>query len=449
MARRGWAQAWARSWKKWGDPKCPPPLVIYNDLAAFEIKDKPVLTTETRRQADLLFASLVEKATKFKRSKLFFKKTYFQGVLHAIKEAVYHEGCIMVDRNNANKNATIKLQVIDSAVETGLLKEYRSPPGSPKRSRYWPLDPARQVVEKDPWEFDPSNQTQFVFVRDRATGDEIDFDHALPIPTQYQQGLALVNRINSQCEITYRKFNAWEESYSSPKRLRPIHFAIFTDDFDHHGRIYTSKYGHQALRKIERQTIRFDGEECVELDYSGLHPRLLYHCEEIDYQGDPYALWGNSTTPAMRVLAKEFVNAMINAKSAKSAVSACNNACRTFTEEKDEAGRPKKKTGKALDDARKLLNARRQTGLTFLEMVPLAYKYHEPIAKYFGQDVGMQLMRVDSGIALDVLTHFADLALPCLGCHDGFVVPIHLKVELRAAMMRLYEQWTGYLPTVR
>jgi hypothetical protein len=207
--------------------------------------------------------------------------------------------------------------------------------------------------------------------------------------------------------------------------------------------MYTEKYGHQQLRKIERNTIRFNGVVSVELDYSGMHPRMLYHLKGIDYVGDPYRLWGDDTTGPLRLLAKQLINSMINAGSDESAVAACNFKMRAKT----RTG--KDKTGKKYDDARRLYAAYRETKMSFKAIVPLVRDTHKQIAEYFGTDRGIKLMNREAKIALSVMYQMAKKGVPCLSCHDGFRVPITEQDELRRVMHRVYEREIGYAPIVR
>src|SRR5262249_39596697 len=157
--------------------------------------------------------------------------------------------------------------------------------------------------------------------------------------------------------------------------------------------IYTGRYGHQGLRKMERATIQFAGEPSVELDFSGLHIRMLYHREGMKYDGDPYALWGEATTRQLRLLAKTAVNALINAKDTGRAVRACNYALQPV----DKDGN--RKTGKDLREADRLHRASRKTGLTFAAVADLAVEHHWKVRHLFGKDMGVKLMPKDSQIA--------------------------------------------------
>lgn len=240
-------------------------------------------------------------------------------------------------------------------------------------------------------------------------------------------------------------------NYSTRERtrqLRPVHFALFTDDFDHHGRLYTGKYGHQSLRKRERETIRFGREASVEVDYRGMHCRMLYHLEGIDYRPDPYALWGKATTGPQRLMAKTLINAAINAASKVKAISACNFKMSCYTEKKAEEGRMIRKGGAELVDALTLQKAADETGLKFSQIYTLARQRHLRIERYFASDMGITLMRHDSAIALDILHHFALRCIPCLAVHDSFIVPQRYEADLRRTMMRCYRRRLGFLPVL-
>src|SRR5262249_1638443 len=156
-----------------------------------------------------------------------------------------------------------------------------------------------------------------------------------------------------------------------------------------HGRLYTGKFGHQSLSKIERKTICIDGGPTVELDYGGLHPRLLYHLGGIDYQDDPYALWGEQTTKPMRTLTKTLINALINAPTPQEAIAACNYRTCLYTSERAPNGRRILKQGKRLKQAKALADALRTTNLRFRDIEPVARQYHQRIAHQFGCDMGI------------------------------------------------------------
>lgn len=280
---------------------------------------------------------------------------------------------------------------------------------------------------------------------------EVDFP-ALPschIAQQTQDRLELINAVNSRYEIMHEHYSAWESDFSGRRQLRPVHYAIFTERWEWHGRLYTGRYGHQSLRKIERNTIEFNGCPSVELDYGGMHSRMLYHLMKIDYGGDPYVLWGKDTTKPQRLLAKTLINVALDAKTRKAAIARCNLETCTWTKEKEVKGNRVRKQGKELEKAVRLLDARQKTGLTFGQIYDLALECHKPIKKYFGSDAGIWLMRIDSSIAIDIMYDFAKQAIPCLGCHDSFIVPENHKQLLRELMNKWYHRRFDFFPVIK
>jgi hypothetical protein len=337
----------------------------------------------------------------------------------------------------------IRLQIIECAIEGGLLYGgHRSPPGSPKMSRLLAMPELNKYTKADPWTFEPNTNKIYVRIRRRSDKteeiihfSELRYNHVANVA---QKRLELINEVNSRYEIMYDKYSDWEDAFVGRRQLRPIHYVVFTERWDWHGRLYTRRFGHQSLYKFERNTIKFNGCPSVELDYSGMHTRLLYHLRDMDYRGDPYALWGKKTTKPQRQLAKTLINIALNAPTRKAAISQCNLEMSTWTKKKDVNGRRMRKSHKALKDAICLREAYKESGLTFSEIYDLAIEHHKPIVKHFGSDAGIWLMNADKDVAINIMYELAEQAIPCLCCHDSFIVPKHHKQLLRELMNKWY-----------
>jgi hypothetical protein len=434
--------------------KVPEPFLYDQPMIPIEDKAKP--TNTTKSHADKLFDEKIMKAKEFKTRKIAEKKRHWRQILHAAKKAIHADGTIGVVRNMASGSfSKIRLQVVKCAVETGLLWERKSKPGSPKISRLVPTIKLRKYTEVDPWAFDPDRQSQYVFLRNRKNKKEILFDPTKLIPAHVakmtQERLQLINDINALYRIKYWQYSQEEKKFVGTKQLRPVHSAIFSGSWDLGGRLFTGAYGHQSLTKLERQTINFNDCPSVEKDYGGMHTRMLYHLRtNINYRRDPYKIWGKKTTKEQRKLAKTLINIALNAPTRKIAITAADSALNTYTNEplKDGNGRIvknrtgkilyKRKTGDSLQDAIELYDAYQRTGLTFDEVYDLALQKHKPIAQYFGSDAGVWLMRIESSIAIDILYEFAKLAIPCLCCHDSFIVPKDSENLLIQTMVKQY-----------
>ena len=448
--------------------ECPhdvPPWILY-ELRSLSIDLNSEPTAETIRQADKLFEKKIKRASIFRSHKIDDKRKYWHKVFHTAKQAMHGDSTIAIVRNERHPEfSNIRLQVIECAIEKKLLWERRSKPGSPKMSRAVPTTTLRRYAESDPWVFDPNTEKKYVYLRKRDDKTDIPFDlDAMPrghVARMAQERLELINDMNNQYKIKYCPYSTYDKMFIGRRQIRPIHYAIFTERWDWHGRLYTGKYGHQSLSKLERHTIEFTGCESVERDYEAHHTRILYHLLDIDYRDDPYKLWGKKTTNEQRVLAKTVINAAINAKTRKDTISACNNAMRTCTNEKmkdakghiitDKKGRPRyeRKTGKALIDAVYLYDAKNKVGISFEQIYDLALRRHKLISRYFRSDAGMWLMRIDSSIAIDIMYEFAKEAIPCLCCHDSFVVPAHHEQLLVELMTKWYFLRFGYNPVIK
>lgn len=424
-------------------------LAQIHDLPTLWIEERKI-TSKIRRIANEFFQHLVEGGY-LGGYKLTDKRKFLQLLMDALKRAWYHRGAVAYGRKHPLEDSIVR-QVIQAAEQFGLLEDYPSPQGGfldteqgngkTRMSRLLPTERIYEMNTIDPRELFGSTEVNLVILRRRHSTEEIPYDADHPTAAHYRKRLQRINRVNGMYSILYRTYDAEEGRYRDWRRITPEHYASFTDDFDHHGRIYTGEFGHQNLRKVERQTILFDDEPSCELDYVGFHTRMLYHREGIDYQQDPYALWGKKTTKEKRCMVKILTNALINAESIEKAISACNLQMSNF----DEKGN--RKTGKPLEEAWKLREMVRKAKTSFKQLTPLVLEYHRPIAHLLHRDQGMVLMRQDGKLALDILSHFARKGIPCLGCHDSFIVPRFAAAELKQVMVAFYERRFGYLPIV-
>jgi len=443
LARRR-AEMRSRGYNMFGkiDPNDLDLSTIYEDLSYVKIENR-TLTMEAMMQADQIFNDLISHASCFRNSKLKEKQKFWRIVFHALRRASFNDGCVAYPHHRS-KMPQIFLQTIQAAEQMGLVRNVISSPGAPKMSRLLPMPFLEKQFSADPWEFDADQPKRFVYLfKRRSENEEISFDTDDPIPSEIQKKLVVINSVNSHFEITYSPFSKWTDKLIGQKQLRPIHYARFTKDWEHHGRLYTGKYGHQSLRAVERQQIRFNGQESIELDFSGMHVRMLYHLIGLEYLDDPYTLWGADTSDSLRFMAKICINAAINAKSKNSARSACNQKMNLRTNSGEW------KTGKSKNIAMLLLEASRETGITFSEIYDLAFRRHHNISKYFGSDAGMKLMNLDGKIALNILNYFCKAGVPCLSVHDSFIVPACFDEELRASMSHFYHQELGHSPIIK
>jgi hypothetical protein len=178
------------------------------------------------------------------------------------------------------------------------------------------------------------------------------------------------------------------------------------------GRFYGGWW--QFIPKKYRVFISINWLPTIEIDYSGLHPYMLYHLEGLEPpQGDMYdlGLWSTDAERDLkRPIIKEFFNAIVN----------------------DEYGRyvlPKEHK-KAL-------------GISSSKLLYLIKKKHAPIAHRFASGYGLTLQYEDSQIAEQVLMDLLKQDVVCLPIHDSFIVQSMDKPKLEKAMKRAYKDRFG------
>lgn len=419
---------------------------VYDYMPYFQVDLNAVPTAATIERADEIFDRLG-----IGGRKLAEKRRYCQSFIHAAKIAVHYYGCLGVDRDT-HKTANIHLQVIQALVDHGYFRECRSKPGRGKKSRYVPLATLHAITERDPWAHDPEEKEKaLVCLRDRKTKEELPVDDSHPLVVDYTRRLQCVNDLISRYVVTAEWWDERNDEYNWERRLRPVLFASFSDNFDLHGRIYNRNFGHQSLRKRERKTIKFDGIASVELDFGGLHTRMLYHKLGIDYPGDPYALWP-TTTPELRLLCKLALNITINSKSRKKALQSCENLASDYewSKAKGQTGsRLKKKTGKDLITAQDCRQALKMANTTWKKVLARIHRKHKPIFEHFYSDSGIRLMREDGEMALEIMYRLAQQGIPALGVHDSFVVPEPHADALKEVMIECYKERYTYCPEIK
>ena len=171
------------------------------------------------------------------------------------------------------------------------------------------------------------------------------------------------------------------------------------------GRFYASI---QNVKSEARRYIRMNGEPTVELDFSAIHPIMIYDLtSSAELVGDPYTMVGwNRTT------VKVAFNIMLNRDGGASRSS----ASKTIAEE---------------------------TNLTMSEAKQLEQdilQKHNPIKDYFNSDSGLALQRVDSDVMFRILQYFVKIQRPIIPIHDSAVVSVRDVESLRLVMESAYAQ---------
>lgn len=436
-------------------PSKPPREAIYA-LPAYVVSTKGV-PPKIRRRADALF-SRIEAQSKFKPYKASEKKRFWRHVFRSAHRSVYERSAIRVELH-ASKTSKAKRQVLDCAEEAGLLHKFPGSHGDKRCAIYMPTAELEAYIDaRSPKTFERKQEPEnFVSLYTRKSKKRLgrrvvvtspkplEFDPLHPVAAETQRKLQCICRVNAEHKVTCLRWCPIERQYVGERHLDTTLVARFSDGFTKHGRMYTSGIGgYQQIRERERQTVLIDGASCIELDFGGMHPRMLYHLHGLECPLDPYALWGPTTTTSQRLPAKLMVNAIINAHKSQGAIHTCREAISLRT----KTGAWKR--GNAYEDAEAAGRAWRECGcISFDKLYRMAVEFHRPIAHLFHNDWGMTLMRHDSAIAIDVAYYFAERGIPCLCYHDSFLVPAEYEKELCRLMIELYRRRFRFDPVTK
>lgn len=207
-----------------------------------------------------------------------------------------------------------------------------------------------------------------------------------------------------------KKINAFTSKYKAKLEGKKIntelHSTYCNNDWKQGGRLYTSAGGYQSLSSEERKSLKINGKDTVELDFSAYHPHLLYALKGIQLSSDPYAFHSN------RQACKLALNITINAKNKDQALFAFQN----------------KWEGEKID-----------VDALFADME----KYHTAIAEFFYSGAGCALQNIDSEIAINILMKLRGKRIIALPVHDSFIVPSQFKEQLLQVMQEEYQKYTG------
>jgi hypothetical protein len=310
-------------------------------------------------------------------------------------------------------------------------------PQEKRQTRIWALPALLEAHPELPQDVTVRPPPEPIELRARNSNRLIDYTDT-PRTNEWRRVLEQANRVNENAQVEY--FDVDEGATATCTTWMK---AIFIGDFDHYGRLHSYGYRHpQGLSKTQRRSITINKQSVVELDYSGLQPRMLYAAEGIQYDGDPYAQVIDAipglrerslpkrSRGYLRGYCKRLLLALLNAESITKAEQAGNQALHEHPEE--------------YQTLRQMDAARARPWIEAFQHV------HAPIAHYFGTAAGLKLMNRDARIALDVVAHFAYKGLPTIPIHDSFIVQEPYADELRQVMDVAYRRHNdGFAPIIK
>lgn len=267
----------------------------------------------------------------------------------------------------------------------------------------------------------------------RHKGDRIYFEPTTQTE-EWRDAVSAFNDFLSQQEIDVRPpvdlVDRWMTSLNEddvhsggkiyrPEMFRNAVYRVFNDGtadhptFERGGRLAGGFW--MNIPKEVRPYITINGQPTMELDYAACHPRMLYHERGLDCIDDPYDI------PQVVKLGQS--------------AGASPEECRSWVKWIFQF----------------LINGRRRPGRNSCppdvsltpdikpsELAKIIEARHEPIADAFRTGAGLRLMRLESDIAMAVITKAREQGWPALPIHDSFITTIDNEAHLRRIMTDEY-----------
>jgi hypothetical protein len=172
----------------------------------------------------------------------------------------------------------------------------------------------------------------------------------------------------------------------------------------------------QQIPSELRPYIRIDDEPTVELDFGATIVTLLYGYRGLMVPNEPYDLGINPEGDLRKRSAiKKYIAALLNATG-------------SYQLPKEEYA---------------LL------GVTRAKLRKLVEQKHHQIVDAFGSGIGLDLMCLDSQIALLVKKTLFNQSVPVLGIHDGFITQSRHERLLYDTMMESFKHVSGTYPVIK
>lgn len=312
--------------------------------------------------------------------------------------------------------------------------------GNRLQSTFYPTDKlinCLKTIDSNMYEFTPYPEP--IILRDKD-GNSIDYTDTNEL-LQNRKELKAYNDLRGAFNLSIKNIPAEflndEETFKilnrfsykgndeNEFRIKPTYaHRVYNESFQRGGRYYGTI--ETQIPSELRPLILIDGQESIELDYSSLHIRMIYHKMGIDYKEDAYGALSNGN-PVLRKVFKKIGLISINADNFNKAIQGY------------------------LQDVKKEEPLEGYTDLRYeavKEYMIQWMEFHSTIKDYFFSDSGAHLQNIDSKISSKVIKHFVDRGEMILCIHDSYIVKKSLENELNSVMMNYYEAEMGFKPII-
>jgi len=258
--------------------------------------------------------------------------------------------------------------------------------------------------------------------------------------TAIRESVSQFNTALIESRISLKGVNLPDQSY---KR-------VFIENLTTGGRWYNSVGGIQTMDKTLRPFLQIDGEDLVELDFSAIHPNMLYEQLGVGLEKgfDPYGvdLWeeyvdseaveqfklkhGIVKYDPSRNLVKMAVMIGLNCKDLKQARQALSQ----------HFGRDTSKWGKPSEHKSKYFG---MYEVDFMSVLLRVQSHNQLISDKFFRDVGVELQYLDSEILDNVICDTLAIDEILLPWHDGLMVKKTIADQVKGFMFKAWLKQFG------
>lgn len=372
-------------------------------------------------------------------------------------------------RDTSKQGVRFRVDVWDAFVKAGFVSEPRKGSQiSKKTTRYMATGRLLQITPSwDNSHFPPQGTTASsaesgnasvqtlvrgrVSKRDPATGNprnpnERNMPLPWPGPEQHDLRQRLQLEVDLVAEINaVNRRHRWiacchGSSFPVSVRIHQMH----RGEWFRAPRFYTSGLFHaQGLSRKQRATIRIDDEPIVELDYSGMQLRMLYHQHGIDVQGDVYRAdlifpKFNATAPCTK-----------ESKTVRAFVKICTNTCLNVGSRRKAAGAIRYCLNKKCEHRRFLYREVLQPERCSVnQIVDRILSTHSDIAVSFLTNIGVELLGLEARIMGFLLKVCSLKAVPVVPMHDGLICRKSDETYCRNLMEAGYFIHLGFRPMI-
>lgn len=390
---------------------------------------------------------------RWSRLRRFAKKTYFNAfnmVLANLLAVHYSSSQLLLSRSNGRHkngnpvgidNRTIS-PVTEYLADRGFIDLHIGLQNDTDKNTSWciPLMPLVALLEKYDAKFRLHSKAQFAVVRDADK-------NVIPMYTNRNKA----HRLTQLGQPVRDHYEMWLSHTATLDGyyLLPWLKRLFNHNMELGGRFY----GHyQNIPSADRERIRIDGEDTVELDYKSQHIAILYALEGLQLTDDPYLIDGHEDKrPAFKSIFLRLVNSE-NLPSLKANITRSGNAKTQGEFERYEAKRAQYDYLKSIKLKATKPNKPESIKNGFIENIPvgangddylrLIQDRHQPIAHHFGtKNIGLRLQKSDGDLMARVLNKLD--GIPCLPVHDSVRCRRSDMGQVYKAMIDAFEEMFG------